>query len=370
MESMSMESMSMESMSGMGSPTSTMAMAMGSISSSVVASLMTMGSATASASMDMDMGSASATSAMVMSSGTAMHHGGMSNSSSDSMDGMSNSSSDSMSGMSNSSSDSMSGMSMHMNYYLTRKFEHYPVVFEKLYATHKRQAFGIFVLILAASFVYKFLLFVNWCLEVHWFKKWDTSMKSENLRSIVAGKGAAVGMTEVSETDSSKSKESYVDSNGLQMGSPLPQLPNLMFDIFAPNFIDLFHDSIRLLLIFTSTMIIYMLMLAAMSFVLTYVFAVIVGLTVSEVFFNRCKMALLKRWDIQRELDKINRCPGGAACRCGRHRQTAAGGEQCGCAAVDNNLERKIERDMSENAKLQEQGNDMDANLMPAEKFQ
>lgn len=289
-----------------------------------------------------------------------------------------------MSGMDMSSSNDSMGMDMDMgmNYYLTRHYKYYPVLFEKLYAKDKKGAFGIFVLILVAAFVYKLINFTNWCLEVHWFKKWN---KEEN-------KFASGNDNEKFRDDDSLNSDStqYSDMNGISLREPIPQLPNLFNEIFAPNCINLCHDFIRIILVFVSTMIIYMLMLAAMSFVLTYVFAVITGLTLSEVFFNRCKMALLKRWEIQRTIERINKCPGGTRCQCGKHKKSTNSinntnvadtksvdgdneldgcGNNCKCDHEAKEQERDIERNILESNKLQEQSNDMDANLLPAEKY-
>ena len=310
--------------------------------------------------------------------------------------------------------DSSAGMDMMdshmaMNSYLTRKYDKYPVVFEKLYASTKAEAFGIFILIMAAAFCYKFLLFLNWTLEIHWFKKWNKTEKLQNALSLRNNNetGVDVGGSDDSSFSFNDRKTEYYsdttqvyqDKNGLQLIQPLPKMPNLFFDIFAPNIYDLSHDFIRVIIIFLSTMIIYMLMLAAMSFVLTYVFAVVTGLSLSEVFFNRCKTLLLRRWEIQRELDRINQCGGGNNCKCGRHRRVSVANskkdtdatspnqvktdpsndnnsnndQEAGCCCNDGDAiaedDRNVERNISEATKLQEQGNDMDANLMPPEKF-
>lgn len=282
--------------------------------------------------------------------------------------------------MSNSSDSSMD---MGMNYYLTPTYKHYPVLFQHLKADTQGKAFGIFLLIVVAAFAYKFLLFVSWCLEVHWFKRWNKTNKYSTLQ--------------VDKNASEKNSEGkdYYGEDVLEM-STLPKIPNFMFDVFSPSLIDLFHDLIRALLTFTSTMIIYMLMLAAMSFVLTYVFAVITGLALAEVFFNRCKICMLKRWDIQREIKKAVTCPGAGDCQCGRHEWTnpetatvtsndqstqAGDGGCCGkveqpvepsccCTEQAKQDERQIEKDILESSKLQEQAGNMDSNLMPAEKFQ
>ncbi|QLL32069.1 hypothetical protein HG536_0C02380 [Torulaspora globosa] len=286
-----------------------------------------------------------------------------------------------------SGSGSMSGMDMGMNYYLTPTYRHYPVLFQHLSADTRGKAFGIFLLIVVAAFVYKFLLFVSWCLEVHWFKRWNKTNKYSTLQ--VA--------KETNNVRESGGKDYYADA-GFDVQT-LPKIPNFMFDVFSPSLIDLFHDLIRALLTFTATMIIYMLMLAAMSFVLTYVFAVITGLTFAEVFFNRCKICMLKRWDIQREIKKTTTCPGTGDCQCGRHEWAdaevatvtsddqgtriqdkdqnekgccppVAAEPKCCCTEKAEEDERNIETNILESSKLQEQAGNMDSNLMPAEKFQ
>ncbi|QID88532.1 copper transport protein ctr1 [Saccharomyces pastorianus] len=302
--------------------------------------------------------------------------------------------------MSSSSNSSSSGssmdmdmdmdMDMGMNYYLTPTYKNYPVLFHHLHANTSGKAFGIFLLIVVAAFVYKLLLFVSWCLEVHWFKKWDKENKYCTLPS----------------ANAKDDGRNYGTENNFEIQG-LPKLPNLLGDIFVPSLMDLFHDIIRTFLVFTSTMIIYMLMLATMSFVLTYVFAVITGLALSEVFFNRCKLALLKRWDIQREIQKTMNCPGFGNCQCGKHASstpdpiavadttsasdqstrmeknnlsevaiaennqtnTPAQEDGCNCAKVSRKNQENIESNILESSKLQEQSGNMDQNLLPAEKF-
>lgn len=366
----SMSSMSMEAMS---SASKTLASTMSSMAS------MSMGSSSMSG-MSMSMSSTPTSSASAQTT---------SDSSMSDMSGMSG-----MSGMSSSDNSSSSGMdmdmSMGMNYYLTPTYKNYPVLFHHLHANNSGKAFGIFLLFVVAAFVYKLLLFVSWCLEVHWFKKWDKQNKYSTLPSA-----------------NSKDEGKHYDTENNFEIQGLPKLPNLLSDIFVPSLMDLFHDIIRAFLVFTSTMIIYMLMLATMSFVLTYVFAVITGLALSEVFFNRCKIAMLKRWDIQREIQKAKSCPGFGNCQCGRHpepspdpiavadttsgsdqstrleknneskvaisennqKKTPTQEEECNCATDSGKNQANIERDILENSKLQEQSGNMDQNLLPAEKF-
>lgn len=370
----SMSSMSMEAMS---SASKTLASTMSSMAS------MLMGSSSMSG---MSMGGSSMSGMSMSMSSTPTSSASAQTTSDSSMSGMS--------GMSSSDNSSSSGMdmdmSMGMNYYLTPTYKNYPVLFHHLHANNSGKAFGIFLLFVVAAFVYKLLLFVSWCLEVHWFKKWDKQNKYSTLPSA-----------------NSKDEGKHYDTENNFEIQGLPKLPNLLSDIFVPSLMDLFHDIIRAFLVFTSTMIIYMLMLATMSFVLTYVFAVITGLALSEVFFNRCKIAMLKRWDIQREIQKAKSCPGFGNCQCGRHpepspdpiavadttsgsdqstrleknneskvaisennqKKTPTQEEECNCATDSGKNQANIERDILENSKLQEQSGNMDQNLLPAEKF-
>ncbi|CAI4864930.1 ASN_collapsed_G0057430.mRNA.1.CDS.1 [Saccharomyces cerevisiae] len=370
----SMSSMSMEAMS---SASKTLASTMSSMAS------MSMGSSSMSG---MSMGGSSMSGMSMSMSSTPTSSASAQTTSDSSMSGMS--------GMSSSDNSSSSGMdmdmSMGMNYYLTPTYKNYPVLFHHLHANNSGKAFGIFLLFVVAAFVYKLLLFVSWCLEVHWFKKWDKQNKYSTLPSA-----------------NSKDEGKHYDTENNFEIQGLPKLPNLLSDIFVPSLMDLFHDIIRAFLVFTSTMIIYMLMLATMSFVLTYVFAVITGLALSEVFFNRCKIAMLKRWDIQREIQKAKSCPGFGNCQCGRHpepspdpiavadttsgsdqstrleknneskvaisennqKKTPTQEEECNCATDSGKNQANIERDILENSKLQEQSGNMDQNLLPAEKF-
>ncbi|AJV94770.1 Ctr1p [Saccharomyces cerevisiae YJM1574] len=379
----SMASMSMDAMS---SASKTILSSMSSMSMEAMSSASKTLASTMSSMASMSMGSSSMSGMSMSMSSTPTSSASAQTTSDSSMSGMS--------GMSSSDNSSSSGMdmdmSMGMNYYLTPTYKNYPVLFHHLHANNSGNAFGIFLLFVVAAFVYKLLLFVSWCLEVHWFKKWDKQNKYSTLPSA-----------------NSKDEGKHYDTENNFEIQGLPKLPNLLSDIFVPSLMDLFHDIIRAFLVFTSTMIIYMLMLATMSFVLTYVFAVITGLALSEVFFNRCKIAMLKRWDIQREIQKAKSCPGFGNCQCGRHpepspdpiavadttsgsdqstrleknneskvaisennqKKTPTQEEECNCATDSGKNQANIERDILENSKLQEQSGNMDQNLLPAEKF-
>lgn len=282
------------------------------------------------------------------------------------------------SSMSMSTGMDMGGDSMMMNSWLTPTYHNYPVLFKGFSADTSGKQFGIFLLIVVTAFVYKFLTYVSWCLEVHWFKSWSKSDAQKETQDVM--------------------------SQGDEIAGPLPKMPNFMFDLFCPSWMDLLHDFIRAILTFCSTMLIYMLMLVAMTFVITYVFAVITGLALAEVFFNRCKICTLRRWEIQRQIKSARTCPGAGNCKCGRHTgspdtatspvendkleqtQTRAGetvstmeendsSEPANCCCGEANIKREqeteahLENEISENARWNEQAGNMDTNLLPAEKF-
>ncbi|CUS21899.1 LAQU0S04e03378g1_1 [Lachancea quebecensis] len=318
---------------------------------------------------------------------------------------MTTSSTSAMSMATESSSMEMSDMAM--NSYLTPKFNNYPVLFDHLRAKNKGQAFGIFVLIIAAAFAYKLALFVSWCLEVKWFKKWNPS--GARRPGTLSSTGPSYGADNASQVTA----QNYTQDLEFQ-SQYLPKMPNLLVHVMSPSSVDLFHDFIRLLLAFCSTMMIYMLMLVAMTFVLTYVFAVILGVSLAEIFFNRWKICLIARWDLQRELERRKNCKGGEVCLCGQHKpeQNAASGSNssptssllekpspqqpttsntqcggktscccgpeedeslseagCGCENKSIDDESNNERQARELTKNNEQTGNMDVNLIPAEKF-
>lgn len=276
-------SMSMGSSSTMSMGSSS-AMSMGSSSTmaSVSSSIMSMGSSSA---MSMSMGSSTTTSmsmptstssSMTMSMSTATSSASAVTTTSSGMSGMS--------GMSSSSTSSTMDMDMSMNYYLTSKWENYPVLFSKLKANTRGKLFGIFLLLIVAAFVYKATGFALWYLELKWSK--------------VSGDNSS-DLSEEEKLLKEKRGRSFVG------------------EIFLPSGYDFVKDAVRAVLVFWSTLLAYMLMLAAMSFVLTYIFGIVLGLALFEVFFNRIKIVILR----ERRLRTISECKTSnvGVCTCGDH---------------------------------------------------
>ena len=348
-------------------------------------------------------------SAVFLSTGTMAHGMDM---------GGSTATSSSMGSMATDSSASSDMGSMAMNSFLTPKYNNYPVLFDHLRANTKGEAFGIFVLIIAAAFAYKFLLFTSWCLEVKWFKQWNPSAAKR------AGSLSSTGPSTDDDDASQLTAQNYTRDLEFQ-SQYLPKVPNLVKHVMSPSWHELLHDGVRLLLTFCSSMFIYMLMLVAMTFVLTYVFAVILGVSLAEIFFNRWKICLIARWDLQRELERRRNCKGGDVCLCGQHKTTqsvesgpsstssslmekpaarsavaaptpapiaegncagakgsccCAGPDEsepeeekeeagCGCDRDSVDQDANNERQARELSKSNEQTGTMDVNLTPAEKF-
>ncbi|XBW34633.1 hypothetical protein QEN19_000200 [Hanseniaspora menglaensis] len=256
----------------------------------------------------------------------------------------------SMSSSSSTSSDSNTtmSMSMSMNYFLTSSWKNYPVLFRNLKADTPGKLFGIFLLLMVTTFVYKATSFASWYLELKWSKS--------SLNSIAA-------TSEEEKLLKEKRGRSFVG------------------EIFLPSGYDFIKDSVRVVLVFWSTLLAYMLMLAAMSFVITYIFAIILGLALFEVFFNRIKIVVLR----ERRLQTISECKTSntGICTCGVHNFSRSSTDidsysdikQVSSCCNGNRNGKALEEDESEyNVKVaNEITNDnpgqMNAELEPSSKF-
>ncbi|GMM34374.1 high-affinity Cu transporter [Saccharomycopsis crataegensis] len=244
----------------------------------------------------MDMGSMSSTSSSSASSST---------STSSSMD---------MSGM------DMSGMDMSsMNTYFTDSYLDYPILFKTLKAKDEGAAFGIFCILFFAAFALRGLNFLIIYLEQ---KVWKTSSTDINItieeeENCACDAEEDIGSDEKHSRDESEKhgdqpvvsttapnghvtlnatttnnkatvKNAHITNNVNRRQSnrsPLAQL-------FAPSWGEIYKDIIRLVLHFLSAMFSFALMLATMSFILVYFFAICLGVAFGEVFFNRLRIVL------------------------------------------------------------------------------
>lgn len=222
----------------------------------------------------MDMGSSStamamssATSSMNMASSTSMNMG----SSTMSMD-MSSSS---------STADSMDmDMDMSMNSYLTTHYNGYPVVFKTLTASSGGAAFGIFCALFFTAFAFRGLTFLSAYVEQKVFRDIKPFDLSENETPVNSQK------TDVHESSRSTDVESDINrKKHLKERSAIAKF-------FAVTPTSLYRDFIRLIIAFVAAMFGYAIMLAAMSFVILYFFAIVLGLAFGEVFFFRLALVM------------------------------------------------------------------------------
>lgn len=241
---------------------------------------MSSSSTTTSSSMTMTMDMSSTSSSTMDMSGMDMSSSATSATSSTDMSGMDMSSSTSSStSTSTSTSDSMSSMdmssdddySMSMTMWMTTTYKGTPVFFRTLDANSPGAAFGIFCVVFFSSFFFRGLLFLSSYLEQAVFHNYANTIVIEE-------------DCECAPSD----KESPLAARTVKH----PGFGTVIKKLFWMGPKELMHDIVRLLLSFTIVMFGYAIMLAAMSFVVLYFFAICLGLSFGEIFFNRLSIIL------------------------------------------------------------------------------
>lgn len=215
---------------------------------------MTMGmsnSITTSSSMDMEMSGMSMQMMSTSTSSTAT--------STSTMD---------MSGM---DMDSGNDSTMSMTMWMTTKYRDTPVFFRTLDAHSGAAAFGIFCVLFFCSFFFRGLIFLSSYLEQAVFHNYSNTIIVEE------------------DCDCSPDDDKQSPGPSTPAAPPFGEIIRKLFWM-GPR--ELMHDVIRLLLAFTIVMFGYAIMLAAMSFVILYFFAICLGLSFGEIFFNRLSIIL------------------------------------------------------------------------------
>lgn len=165
---------------------------------------------------------------------------------------------------------------MSMNMWLTTRYKNTPVVFKTLTASTGAKAFGIFCVLFFSAFAFRGLMFLSSYLEQAVFHNYTNAVIVEE----------DCGCDDdLSDPESKPIATQRTNPNHLTF----LQIMKKMF-LLSPT--EIFQDVIRLLLAFTIVMFGYALMLAAMSFVLIYFFAICLGLAFGEMFFNRLAIVL------------------------------------------------------------------------------
>lgn len=146
-----------------------------------------------------------------------------------------------------------------MNMAFSTTYNNYPVWFSGLKAASGGAAFGIFVLIFAVAFITRGLIFLSAYLEVKVFHAPNVLVTVED--------EAECGCDDKGEV-------------ALVRASVFRQM-------LWTNATDARNDVVRLVLAFVIAMFGYALMLATMTFVVVYFFAVVTGLAFAELFWGR-----------------------------------------------------------------------------------
>lgn len=179
----------------------------------------------------------------------------------------------SMAGMDHSNMGLSHMAGMHM--YFTTQFKDYPVLFSTLSASNKAQAFGIFVLLFAVAFFTRSLEFLRNYLEA---RVWRNPAYEAPCKPFVAPNAPAAKSC-CGDDAASSTNEKTSDNAFEKVPSNSPA------DI--PLGTKMFRDTIRLLLCVVPDIFSYALMLAAMTYTLTYFFAIAVGSGVGRFAFER-----------------------------------------------------------------------------------
>lgn len=197
-------------------------------------------------------------------------HGGHADASSTSMMMMA-SASTTMSSMDSTSTMSMDDMDMDsMHMYFTTQFKDYPVVFKNLSAETEAQAFGIFVLLFFVAFMLRSFEFIKNYLE---YKVWKNPAYFNQPQNKYV----------VPEPRNHSSDESIgKDNSDLEKVIAEPAKASGLSH--ASEF---FRDAIRLVLLIIPEILGYGLMLAVMSYTLTYFFAVAIGSGIGKFVFDK-----------------------------------------------------------------------------------
>ncbi|KAH3688830.1 hypothetical protein WICPIJ_000190 [Wickerhamomyces pijperi] len=183
-----------------------------------------------------------------------------------------------------SMSSTTSSSSMSMTMYLMTSYLNTPVIFEKLYATNKATCFAIFVVLFCTGFAFRGMAFLNTYIEQRIFRDERRNIEDIKIQVEKDLNSKVIG-------DSSTDQESYevLSLRKLQSahGTFNETQRSILAKFLSHTTQSLYQDFIRLLLTFSQVMVAYALMLAVMTCVLPYFFAVCLGIAFGEIFFLR-----------------------------------------------------------------------------------
>lgn len=181
--------------------------------------------------------------------------------------------SDATSTMDMSSDDDSSMMMM----YFSSDYNGAPVLFSTLSAATGGKCFAIFVFLFVLAFFFRGLSFLSAYIEQKIFIDHESAFRLVD--NVDSSRSSDL------ESDDLKKEQEVLTKESLRKQTVLGRF-------FDYSLVGIYRDFIRLLLAFVSVMVGYALMLAVMSFVIVYFFAVVLGLSFAEIFFRRLAYAL------------------------------------------------------------------------------
>ncbi|CUM51880.1 unnamed protein product [Debaryomyces tyrocola] len=191
-----------------------------------------------------------------------------------------------------SMSNSSGGMDMQMTF--TNNFRDTSVLFEGLKASTKTQAFGIFCLFFFVAIILRGLIFVYVYIEQVIWRNPPENTSLSYKRTVDFG--FADDIQESFDKQEPTSNTITNNSGELHSTSLLisPQRKrSILLQMLYTNWKDFEKDIVRLILSFIIAILSYALMLVIMSYVTCYFFAVVLGISVGEVWFKRLERILM-----------------------------------------------------------------------------
>lgn len=176
----------------------------------------------------------------------------------------------------------MKSSSMLISMYLTTSYIGTPVIFESLYATDRATCFAIFVILFAVGFVFRGFAFINSYIEQKIFK--SVAFIEEAKSQLETALDERCFRKEEKMT-ATQEKFEVDDLRRLHSPETYWKERPVLIKFLSHNIQSIYQDFIRLILTFIQIVLAYALMLAVMTCILTYFFAVCLGVTFGEIFF-------------------------------------------------------------------------------------
>ncbi|KAH3674837.1 hypothetical protein WICMUC_003040 [Wickerhamomyces mucosus] len=198
-------------------------------------------------------------------------------------------------------------MDMSMNTALTTSYKGYPVIFATLSAANGGQAFAIFIILFFTGFTFRGISFLQSYIEQKIFKQPLIIKIIPNDGNLIKDEIKSETLSFTSDDDDNNNNSN--NNNNNSESNKLRKLHSnnhyhhdddfneikqrsILAKFFNRSLISYYQDFIRLILTFIQVMVGYSLMLSVMTFIIPYFFAVILGISIGEVFFHRLSICM------------------------------------------------------------------------------